>query len=143
MERNHSEIVQLGGINMLVFLATWIKQLLSGDPVESTELDTGKKCNCRRTQCLKLYCKCFAQGEYCRGCNCMNCCNTVEAEGKRQKAIQQVLKDQPRAFCIGEEYRICKCRNSRCLKNYCECHKRGKVCSSLCKCRECMNRSLM
>ena len=29
-------------------------------------------CNCKKSECLKLYCDCFANGEKCIGCNCKN-----------------------------------------------------------------------
>lgn len=35
-----------------------------------------KHCNCKRSNCLKLYCECFASGVYChKHCNCVNCFN--------------------------------------------------------------------
>ena len=38
-----------------------------------------KKCNCKKSKCLKLYCDCFANGGYCGpACSCMNCANKVE-----------------------------------------------------------------
>ena len=33
----------------------------------------------------------------------------------------------------------CSCSKSNCSKNYCECHKNGLNCSSLCKCETCKN----
>jgi len=33
-------------------------------------------CNCKKTKCLKLYCDCFAAGEFCGvECNCTECSN--------------------------------------------------------------------
>lgn len=29
-----------------------------------------KSCNCKNSRCLKLYCECFASGNYCDNCNC-------------------------------------------------------------------------
>jgi len=39
-------------------------------------------CNCKNSQCLKLYCECFATMNYCdpKLCSCKNCMNTVENE---------------------------------------------------------------
>ena len=38
-----------------------------------------KKCNCKKSKCLKLYCDCFANGGYCgAACSCVSCANKVE-----------------------------------------------------------------
>ncbi|KAE8684179.1 Tesmin/TSO1-like CXC domain-containing protein, putative isoform 2 [Hibiscus syriacus] len=35
-----------------------------------------KRCNCKRSKCLKLYCDCFAAGLYCiEPCSCLDCFN--------------------------------------------------------------------
>ena len=35
-----------------------------------------KPCNCEKSQCLKLYCECFARNELCtKYCNCRDCKN--------------------------------------------------------------------
>ncbi|KAG8593635.1 hypothetical protein GDO81_000911 [Engystomops pustulosus] len=47
-----------------------------------------KPCNCTKSLCLKLYCDCFANGEFCNNCNCTNCYNNLEHENERQKAIK-------------------------------------------------------
>jgi len=44
-----------------------------------------KPCNCTKSQCLKLYCDCFANGEFCHLCNCTNCFNNLQHEEDRQK----------------------------------------------------------
>lgn len=36
----------------------------------------------------------------------------------------------------------CKCKNSKCLKLYCDCFQSGNVCRSICKCSECKNTEL-
>jgi hypothetical protein len=33
----------------------------------------------------------------------------------------------------------CNCKNSRCLKRYCECHAAGVQCTVRCKCLNCQN----
>ena len=35
------------------------------------------RCKCKKSRCLKLYCECFAAKEFCTGCLCVNCLNTV------------------------------------------------------------------
>jgi hypothetical protein len=37
-----------------------------------------RTCHCKKSQCLKLYCDCFANGAFCSGCACLDCRN-VEA----------------------------------------------------------------
>lgn len=34
----------------------------------------------------------------------------------------------------------CNCKKSKCLKLYCECFSKGRLCSSLCNCTDCCNR---
>jgi hypothetical protein len=112
-----------------------------------------KPCNCTRSQCLKLYCDCFANGEFCSNCNCVNCSNNLDHEEERQKAIKLCLERNPHAFHpkIGKgkitaqegverrHTKGCNCRRSGCLKNYCECYEAKILCSDLCKCCACKN----
>ncbi|TDH02346.1 hypothetical protein EPR50_G00171930 [Perca flavescens] len=109
-----------------------------------------KPCNCTKSQCLKLYCDCFANGEFCNNCNCNNCFNNLEHETERQKAIKTCLERNPEAFKPkigkgkeGESDRRhskgCNCKRSGCLKNYCECYEAKIMCSSICKCVGCKN----
>ncbi|XP_020504337.2 protein lin-54 homolog [Labrus bergylta] len=109
-----------------------------------------KPCNCTKSQCLKLYCDCFANGEFCSNCNCNNCFNNLEHETERLKAIKTCLDRNPEAFKPkigkgkeGESDRRhskgCNCKRSGCLKNYCECYEAKIMCSSICKCIGCKN----
>ncbi|XP_077542224.1 uncharacterized protein LOC144154952 isoform X2 [Haemaphysalis longicornis] len=109
-----------------------------------------KPCNCTKSQCLKLYCDCFANGEFCHSCNCNNCFNNLEHEEERQKAIGACLERNPNAFRpkIGKgkegdlerrHTKGCNCKRSGCLKNYCECYEAKILCSSMCKCVGCKN----
>uniref|UniRef100_A0A182M0L9 CRC domain-containing protein n=1 Tax=Anopheles culicifacies TaxID=139723 RepID=A0A182M0L9_9DIPT len=110
-----------------------------------------RPCNCTKSQCLKLYCDCFANGEYCYNCNCKDCFNTFDHANERQKAVRSTLERNPNAFkpkigSIGStddgtrlHTKGCNCKRSGCLKNYCECYE-GKIpCSSNCKCVGCRN----
>ncbi|XP_058065654.1 protein lin-54 homolog [Anopheles bellator] len=115
------------------------------------ELYKKRSCNCTKSQCLKLYCDCFANGELCFSCNCKDCHNTQDFEGDRQKAIRITLERNPNAFkpkigSIGTRdagkrlhTKGCNCKRSGCLKNYCECYEAKIPCSSNCKCAGCRN----
>ncbi|XP_022255431.1 protein lin-54 homolog isoform X2 [Limulus polyphemus] len=109
-----------------------------------------RPCNCSKSQCLKLYCDCFANGEFCSTCNCTSCFNNLDHEEERQKAIKNCLERNPYAFHpkIGK-YRDgivqrchtkgCNCKRSGCLKKYCECYEGKILCTHLCKCVGCKN----
>ncbi|KAE8718394.1 Golgin candidate 5 isoform 1 [Hibiscus syriacus] len=120
-----------------------------------------KQCGCKQSKCLKLYCDCFASGEYCNGCICADCCNNVENEDLRKAASEIILERNPHAFkpkissspCspqyvvgdkmdvpqVGRHERGCHCKKSECLKRYCECFQANVFCSQNCKCVDCKN----
>ncbi|XP_045078480.1 protein lin-54 homolog isoform X2 [Coregonus clupeaformis] len=123
---------------------------LNGLSTSGTAFRPRKPCNCTKSQCLKLYCDCFANGEFCQSCNCTNCFNNLEHETDRAKAIKACLDRNPEAFKPkigkgkeGESDRRhskgCNCKRSGCLKNYCECYEAKIMCSSTCKCVGCKN----
>jgi hypothetical protein len=64
------------------------------------ESTAGKRmcCNCKKSSCLKLYCECFSNKQFCGGCNCINCLNTEENSSQRNKAMQATLERNPGAF---------------------------------------------
>lgn len=93
-----------------------------------------KQCNCKRSNCLKLYCDCFQCGIHCSSiCNCRGCEN-VAGNTNRAQAILVALDRRPNAFRPrilslggaaeegnGGEWKKkaakgCKCKMSKCLK---------------------------
>jgi len=105
----------------------------------------GLTCRCVKSQCLKLYCDCFQSGQVCgQFCMCLKCLNTEEEsgiKGKRTAARQNCLSRNPDAFKkkVKEAGSGCSCRNSRCLKKYCDCYSNGLKCSLNCTCKDCAN----
>ena len=57
----------------------------SETPEHMMQVSSGGKriCSCKKSRCLKLYCECFAAGDLCGGCKCMDCANDGQHEPER------------------------------------------------------------
>jgi len=55
-----------------------------------------RKCSCKKSRCLKLYCEYFAAGVLCDpGCKCNDCQNTADNVAARRKAVAYKLARKP------------------------------------------------
>ncbi|CAL9225383.1 unnamed protein product [Arabidopsis halleri] len=140
---------------------------LSSPKKKRVKLDSGegescKRCNCKKSKCLKLYCECFAAGVYCiEPCSCIDCFNKPIHEDVVLATRKQIESRNPLAFApkvirnsesvleTGDDAsktpasarhkRGCNCKKSNCLKKYCECYQGGVGCSINCRCEGCKN----
>ncbi|XP_044499895.1 protein tesmin/TSO1-like CXC 2 isoform X2 [Mangifera indica] len=131
-------------------------------PEPADESKACKRCNCKRSKCLKLYCECFAASLYCiEPCSCLDCFNKPIHEDTVMETRRQIESRNPLAFApkvirsidsvteYGDENNNtpasarhksgCNCRKSSCLKKYCECFQGGVGCSISCRCEGCKN----
>ncbi|MED6193366.1 hypothetical protein PIB30_018709 [Stylosanthes scabra] len=126
------------------------------------ESESCKRCNCKKSKCLKLYCECFAAGVYCiEPCSCQDCFNKPIHEDTVLQTRKQIESRNPLAFApkvirsadsvseivddpnktpaSARHKRGCNCKKSSCLKKYCECYQGGVGCSISCRCEGCKN----
>ena len=105
--------------------------------------DKMKKCNCKNSSCLKFYCECFSRGKYCDNCFCCECKNIEKYEKERQESYKNIFERNPKAsnkMKSNKKSWTCRCKNSNCIKSYCDCYHNNKTCTTKCKCQNCMNK---
>jgi hypothetical protein len=84
-----------------------------------------KICTCSKTKCLKKYCECYSNNQYCLNCNCVDCHN---------KPNNSIINLNDEKVIVS-----CTCSKSNCNKKYCECYKLGEKCNVNCRCINCLN----
>ncbi|THG09634.1 hypothetical protein TEA_022166 [Camellia sinensis var. sinensis] len=73
--------------------------LLLSKSEQAEESDACKRCNCKKSKCLKLYCECFAAGLYCvEPCSCQDCFNKPTYEDTVLETRKQIESRNPLAF---------------------------------------------
>lgn len=106
-------------------------------------------CNCERSKCLRLYCRCFQARKACGPlCKCNDCENLEENKSVVEFRATELRARNPKAFAArvspaksGSLINTvgCNCRKTGCQKKYCECFNSGIRCNQLCKCQNCRN----
>jgi hypothetical protein len=125
-------------------------------------------CKCKKSNCLKLYCECFAAKTICKSCSCCDCKNNEDNKQQRESEIKKIeektreaftqkivmaVAARPNVVCsdsglgsnegsmanVYQHTRGCHCKKSGCLKKYCECYQSGAHCTDKCKCNDCKN----
>ncbi|KAI4342727.1 hypothetical protein MLD38_027314 [Melastoma candidum] len=128
----------------------------------SGEKGACKRCNCKKSKCLKLYCECFAAGVFCTDpCTCQQCLNkpihcNIVIETRKQIESRNPIAFAPKVIrdsssqddnevessktpTSARHKKGCNCKRSGCSKKYCECYQSGVGCSFNCRCEGCKN----
>jgi hypothetical protein len=95
-------------------------------------IDEQISCICLKSQCLNNYCSCHKKGNICnKNCRCIGCKNNETYINSNSNSSNEI--DKKKSKCK------CKCQNSNCISLYCDCKKRGILCSKYCSCVNCKN----
>lgn len=103
------------------------------------------RCTCKNSNCLKFYCECFANGRLCDNCSCINCKNILENKSLILEKYNFIISRNPKALqkiTATKRSWTCKCKNSNCLKKYCDCFQNDRFCTSKCRCINCCNKNV-
>jgi hypothetical protein len=50
-----------------------------------------KICTCSKTKCIKKYCECLSNNQYCFNCNCIDCKNKPNLTKKNIRDEKEIL----------------------------------------------------
>jgi hypothetical protein len=113
-----------------------------------------KGCNCKNTNCLRLFCECFRNLGYCsESCRCLNCLNNLKFKKARDFVVNKTQFINKNAFSNkqieinGENSKNiinrdgCNCKKN-CDSKYCGCKKFNAKCSNICRCDDCTNNKI-
>ena len=129
-----------------------VYEALKNGKINFPKPDIVLKCSCKKSNCLKLYCECFAKQQHCtKECQCNCCYNIPEKEEYRQLFYKDIVEKNPNALKskitnIDQQTNLihnrgCNCKKTGCVKKYCECYSAGTKCTNLCRCIGCKNSS--
>lgn len=95
-------------------------------------IDEQISCICLKSQCLNNYCSCHKKGNICnKNCRCIRCKNNDNYINNISNSSNEINKKKNKCKC--------KCQNTNCISLYCDCKKRGILCSKFCLCNNCKN----
>ncbi|MED6107479.1 hypothetical protein PIB30_014577 [Stylosanthes scabra] len=113
------------------------------NPSSSSINDGNCRCTCKKSKCVKFYCRCFNSGNFCNdSCSCKNCLNNEENKDAVEEIKKNIQLRDPEAFeskNLARTRNGCHCRKSECTLQYCVCKRNGVGCTLNCLCEGCKN----
>ncbi|MED6220631.1 hypothetical protein PIB30_046718 [Stylosanthes scabra] len=114
------------------------------NPSSSINDDANRGCSCKKSRCVKFYCKCFNAGNLCNdSCSCENCLNNEANKDAVEEIKKKILWHDPDAFeskNVARTRNGCHCRKTDCSLQYCVCNRNGVGCTLNCRCQGCKNK---